>query len=231
MTKPIRIAIAGAGGRIGYSLVFRIANGGLFGHEQPVALSLLELPDALPRLEACAMELHDCAFPLLADLRFGSDPLRMFEGADWVILAGGKPFRPEVRVRFDLLRDNAPIMIDHGRAINQAAPAARVLVVINPSNTNYSDRHVAGAQRAAEPLVRTQPLSPHESDRRARGKGRRARQPDYSTDGLGEQQRERSRSTCGTRESVTSRLSMSSRTRTGFGTSSNPPSAIAGSRS
>ena len=136
MTEPIRIAIAGAGGRIGYSLVFRIANGGLFGQEQPVALSLLELPDALPRLEACAMELHDCAFPLLADLRFGSDPLRMFAGADWAILAGGKPFRPDVRVRFDLLRDNAPIMIDHARAINQVAPTARVLVVVNPSNTN-----------------------------------------------------------------------------------------------
>ncbi len=136
MTEPIRIAISGAGGRIGYSLVFRIANGGLFGHEQPVALSLLELPDAMPRLEACAMELKDCAFPLLADLRIGSDPLRIFKGADWAILAGGKPFRPEVRFRFDLLRDNAPIMLDHARAINLVAPTARVLVVVNPSNTN-----------------------------------------------------------------------------------------------
>jgi malate dehydrogenase len=135
-TEPVRIAISGAAGRAGYSLTFRIANGGLFGHDRPVALSLLELPEARPSLEACAMELKDCAFPLLASVRIGCDPVRAFEGADWVILLGGRPFRPELHGRLDLLRENAPIMIDHARAINKAAPTARILVVTSPCNTN-----------------------------------------------------------------------------------------------
>jgi malate dehydrogenase len=135
-TGPIRIAISGAAGRIGYSLIFRIANGGLFGHEQSVELSLLDLPETHPRLEARAMELKDCAFPLLAGVRIAPDPVQAFEGADWVILLGGKPFRPQTQSRFDLLRDNAPIMVAHGRAINRAAPRARVLVVASPCNTN-----------------------------------------------------------------------------------------------
>src|SRR4051812_26383513 len=128
-TGPVHIAISGAAGRIGYSLIFRIANGGLFGPDHPVALSLLDLPEALPRLEARAMELRDCAFPLLAGVRIGTDPVRAFEGADWVILLGGKPLRPQAQSRLDLLRENAPIMMAHGRAINRAAPCARVLVV------------------------------------------------------------------------------------------------------
>ena len=133
---PIRIAISGAAGSIGYALLFRIANGGLFGHDYPVFLSLLDLPDALPRLEARAMELSDCAFPLLAGLRIGTDPVRAFQNADWIILMAGRPFYPEPRHRLDLLRENAPIMVDHGRAINRAAPSARVLVVTSPRNTN-----------------------------------------------------------------------------------------------
>ncbi|HKI21475.1 MAG TPA: malate dehydrogenase, partial [Isosphaeraceae bacterium] len=79
--EPIRVAVSGAAGRIGHSLVFRIAAGGLFGSEQPVELRLLELPGALPRLEACAMELKDCAYPLLADLKIGTDSCEVFQGA------------------------------------------------------------------------------------------------------------------------------------------------------
>lgn len=133
---PIRIAISGAAGRVGYALCFRIANGGLFGPENPVALSLLDLPEKRSALDACSMELRDCAFPLLRDVAIGTDPVRAFEGAEWIILLGGKPFRPELQGRLDLLRENAPIMIEHGRAINKASPTARVLVVANPCNTN-----------------------------------------------------------------------------------------------
>jgi malate dehydrogenase len=135
-TEPIRVAISGAAGRIAYALMFRIANGGLFGHDHRIALSLLDLPDTLPRLEARAMELHDCVFPLLTEVRYGTNPLSMFRGAQWIILLAGKPYQRTPQYRLDLLRDNAPIMIDQGRAINQAAPAARVLVVATPCNTN-----------------------------------------------------------------------------------------------
>ena len=82
------------------------------------------------------MELKDCAFPLLADLKIGIDPHQAFQRADWVILLGGKPFSSELGNRLDLLRNNAPIMVEHGRAINQEAPTARVLVVAHPCNTN-----------------------------------------------------------------------------------------------
>jgi malate dehydrogenase len=135
-TAPIRVAISGAAGRIAYALMFRIANGGLFGHDHDVSLSLLDLPEAIVKLEARAMELKDCAFPLLDDVRIGTDPAEVFQGADWVILLGGKPFQPDVTTRLDLLKVNAPVMVEHGRAINEASPRARVLVVASPCNTN-----------------------------------------------------------------------------------------------
>lgn len=135
-SQPIRVAVSGAAGRIAYSLVFRIANGGMFGPHQSVALRLLDTPEALPNLQACELELKDCASLLLDDLMITTDPRRAFEGADWIILLGGKPFSPEHRNRLELLRLNAPVMVEHGRAINQAAPAARILVVTSPSNVN-----------------------------------------------------------------------------------------------
>jgi malate dehydrogenase len=135
-TRPIRIAISGAAGRVAYALLFRIANGGLFGKEQPIALSLLDLPERLNVLEAHALELRECAFPLLHDLRFGSDSVQMFREADWVILLGGKRLSSGSQSHVDLLHQNAPIMIGHSRAINRASPAARVLVVASPCNTS-----------------------------------------------------------------------------------------------
>jgi malate dehydrogenase len=135
-SNTVRIALSGAAGRVAYALLFRIANGGLFGHDQPVALSLLDLPRAVPLLQACAMELRDCAFPLLTEVRIDTDPVRAFQGADWIILLGGESLRPQPSHRLDLLRQNAPIMIDHGRAINRAAPTGRILVVASPCNTN-----------------------------------------------------------------------------------------------
>lgn len=134
--EPIRVAVSGAAGRIGYALVFRIAAGGLFGPDQPISLSLLELPEARAGLEACAMELKDCAFPLLRELRTGIDSPAAFEAADWIILLGGRPFSNQITSRLDLLRENAPIMVEQGRAINKSAPNARVLVVAQPCCTN-----------------------------------------------------------------------------------------------
>jgi malate dehydrogenase len=134
--KPIRVAVAGAAGIIGYSLVFRIAAGGMFGPEQPVALQLLELHQAMPQLEASVMELKDSAYPLLAGLTIGTDSREIFRGADWIILLGRKPLSRETADRNDLLRANALTMVEQGRAINQAAPTARVLVVAQPCNTN-----------------------------------------------------------------------------------------------
>ncbi len=135
-SRPIHVAISGAAGRVAYALLFRIANGGLFGKEQPIALSLLDLPEKVNLLEARAQELRDCAFPLLLSLRFGADPVQMFREADWGILLGGKRISSISQSSIDLLHQNAPIMIDHARAINRASPRARILVVTSPCNTN-----------------------------------------------------------------------------------------------
>lgn len=136
MSQPIRIAVSGAGGQIGYALIFRIASGGLFGPDQPVSLRLLEITPALPALNGTIMELEDCAFPLLADVKASDKAEVAFEGADWVVLVGGMP-RKEGMSRADLIRANGPIFTGQGRAINDAAgPDVRVLVVANPCNTN-----------------------------------------------------------------------------------------------
>jgi malate dehydrogenase len=136
MTAPIRIAVTGAGGQIGYALIFRIAAGGLFGPDHPVALSLLEITPMLPALNGTLMELEDCAFPLLADVKATDQAREAFEGADWVVLVGGLP-RKEGMSRADLIRANGPIFTGQGQAINAAAgPDVRVLTVANPCNTN-----------------------------------------------------------------------------------------------
>jgi malate dehydrogenase len=156
MKSPIRIAITGAGGQIGYALIFRIASGGLFGPDQPIALSLLDvdvelkLPDGRSKpmrevLDGIVMELDDCAFPLLAEVRpylQAKDPRDIagtraaFEGANWAILVGGLP-RKEGMSRADLIRANGPIFTGQGQALHEvAADDIRVLVVANPCNTN-----------------------------------------------------------------------------------------------
>jgi malate dehydrogenase len=136
MTQPLRIAVTGAGGQIGYALIFRIASGGLFGPNQPVALQLLEITPVLPALNGTLMELEDCAFPLLADAKATDKAEQAFEGADWVILVGGLP-RKDGMSRADLIRANGPIFTGQGKAINEVAgPNVRVLTVANPCNTN-----------------------------------------------------------------------------------------------
>ncbi len=136
MTKPIRVAVTGAGGQIGYALLFRLASGAAFGPDQPVALQLLEITPALPALDGTMMELEDCAFPLLSSATATDKPEQAFEQADWVVLVGGLP-RKEGQSRADLIRANSPIFSGQGKAINSAAgPAVRVLTVANPCNTN-----------------------------------------------------------------------------------------------
>jgi malate dehydrogenase len=136
MSAPIRVAVTGAGGQIGYALIFRIASGAVFGPNQSVSLRLLEITPALPALTGTLMELEDCAFPLLADVKATDQADVAFEGADWVILVGGLP-RKDGMTRADLIRANGPIFTGQGKAINDAAgPNVRVLTVANPCNTN-----------------------------------------------------------------------------------------------
>ena len=138
MTTPIRVAVTGAAGQIGYSLLFRIASGAMFGPDRPVILQLIEVPFEKPMkaLEGVAMELDDCAFPLLKGIVTTSDPKVGFGGANWCLLVGAKPRGPGME-RADLLKDNGKIFIEQGRVIDEvAADDARVAVVGNPANTN-----------------------------------------------------------------------------------------------
>lgn len=136
MPTPLRVTVTGAAGNIGYSLIYRIANGDLFGPNQPVILQLLEITPALPALNGVAMELEDCAFPLLADMVLTDDPNRAFKETNWALLVGARP-RSKGMERKDLLSANAAIFSVQGKAINaNAAADIRVLVVGNPANTN-----------------------------------------------------------------------------------------------
>lgn len=138
MKSPIRVAITGAAGQIGYALLFRIASGQMFGPDQPVILQMLEVPaeKAMAALNGVAMELDDCAFPLLAGMVLTSDPLVGFKDANWCLMVGAKPRGPGME-RADLLKDNGKIFIEQGQIIDRvAAHDARVAVVGNPANTN-----------------------------------------------------------------------------------------------
>ncbi|MEO1237005.1 MAG: malate dehydrogenase [Planctomycetota bacterium] len=138
MPAPIRVAVTGAAGQICYSLLFRIAAGEMFGKDQPVALQLLEIPveKAMKALEGVAMELDDCAFPLLESMDLSDDPNQAFRDANWCLLVGSKPRGPGME-RADLLKDNGKIFVGQGQAIDaHAADNARVAVVGNPANTN-----------------------------------------------------------------------------------------------
>ncbi|MCG9915213.1 MAG: malate dehydrogenase [Phenylobacterium sp.] len=135
---PIRVAVTGAAGNIGYALLFRIASGDMLGKDQPVILQMLEIPTegAQKALKGVAMELDDCAFPLLADMVLTDDPKVAFKDANWSLLVGSKPRGPGME-RADLLKDNGKIFIAQGRAIDEvAADDARIAVVGNPCNTN-----------------------------------------------------------------------------------------------
>ncbi|MCH2332913.1 MAG: malate dehydrogenase, partial [Roseibacillus sp.] len=133
---PIRVAVTGAAGQIGYSLLFRIASGGLFGPDQPVALNLIEIEPGMKALEGVCMELDDCAFPLLKDIRPTADLNEGFSDVNWALLVGSVPRKAGME-RGDLLGINGKIFTGQGQAIAaNAASDVRVLVVGNPCNTN-----------------------------------------------------------------------------------------------
>lgn len=136
MLEPIRVAITGGAGQIAYSLLFRIANGEVFGAEQPVALQILEIPQAMSALRGVVMELEDSAQALLREITISDDPNVAFKNANWAILAGGLPRGPGM-ARSDLIAANGPIFVEQGRALNEhAAGDIRVLAVANPCNSN-----------------------------------------------------------------------------------------------
>ena len=138
MKAPLRVAVTGAAGQIGYSLLFRIASGEMLGRDQPVVLQLLEVPVEKPQaaLKGVMMELDDCAFPLLAGMVGTGDPKVAFKDADVAMLVGARPRGPGME-RKDLLLENAKIFVEQGRALDAVASRnVRVLVVGNPANTN-----------------------------------------------------------------------------------------------
>ena len=135
-TSPVRVAVTGAAGQIGYQLLFRIASGGMLGPDQPVILQMLEIPPAMDALKGVVMELDDCAFPLLAGTVQSDDPNVAFKDADYALLVGSRPRGPGME-RSDLLEANGAIFTVQGKALNDhASPDVKVLVVGNPANTN-----------------------------------------------------------------------------------------------
>jgi len=135
-TTPVKVAVTGAAGQIGYSLLFRIASGDLLGKDTPVELRLLEITPALKALEGVVMELDDCAFPTLAGVQTGDDPNVIFDGANVALLVGARP-RTKGMERGDLLEANGAIFTGQGKALNDhAADDIRITVTGNPANTN-----------------------------------------------------------------------------------------------
>jgi len=135
-STPVKVTVTGAAGQIGYAILFRIASGEMLGPDQKVHLALLEIPDAVKAAEGTAMELDDCAFPLLAGIDIHDDPKRAFDGCNVGLLVGARPRGPGME-RSDLLEANGGIFKPQGEAINAgAADDIRVLVVGNPANTN-----------------------------------------------------------------------------------------------
>ena len=135
-TTPLKIAVTGAAGQIGYSLLFRLASGSLLGPDRPVELRLLEIEPALKALEGVVMELDDCAFPLLAGVEIGSDATKIFDGVNLALLVGARPRGPGME-RGDLLEANGAIFTAQGKALNEvAAEDVRIGVTGNPANTN-----------------------------------------------------------------------------------------------
>ncbi len=136
MKTPVNVTVTGAAGQIGYSLLFRIANGEMLGNDQPVALRLLEISAAMPALEGVAMELEDCAFPLLKSMILTDDPDVAFKDSEMALLVGARP-RGKGMERSDLLKANSKIFSVQGRSINSHSnPKIKVLAVGNPANTN-----------------------------------------------------------------------------------------------
>ena len=136
MNTPIRVAVTGAAGNIGYALLFRLGSGSCYGTDQPIILQLLEIPPGMKALEGVVMELNDAAFPLVHGIEISDDPKVAFDGVDQAFLVGSRPRGPGME-RADLIRANGPIFVGQGQALNEVAGSnVRVAVVGNPCNTN-----------------------------------------------------------------------------------------------
>lgn len=135
MSKHVKVAVTGAAGQIGYSLLFRLASGEVFGPDTKVSLCLIELPQATTAAEGTAMEIHDCGFDTLENIDIFDSPAKGFEGVNWALLVGSKPRGPGME-RADLIKENGPIFTSQGRALAKAADDVRCVVVGNPCNTN-----------------------------------------------------------------------------------------------
>lgn len=135
MANPIRVAVTGAAGQIAYSILFRVASGQVFGQDRPIHLKMLEITPAMKALQGVAMELSDCAFPLLTKMDLTDNAEEAFDGINWVFMVGARPRGPGME-RADLIQANGPIFVGQGRALNRGASDVRAMVVGNPCNTN-----------------------------------------------------------------------------------------------
>ena len=182
---PVKVAVTGAAGQIGYSLLFRIASGALLGPDTPVELRLLEITPALKSLEGVVMELDDCAFPTLAGVEIGDDATKVFDGVNLALLVGARPRRPGME-RGDLLEANGGIFAPQGKALNEvAADDIRITVTGNPANTNAL---IAMSNAPDIPTERFSALtrSTTTADLAAGGEARRAGDRDQEDDDLGQ---------------------------------------------
>ena len=172
MSTPVKVAVTGAAGQIGYSLLFRIASGSLLGPDTPVELRLLEITPALKSLEGVVMELDDCAFPLLSGVEIGDDPNAVFDGVNLALLVGARP-RTKGMERGDLLEANGAIFKPQGRALNDhAADDVLVLITGNPANTNALITKQQRARHPGRAVQRPHPARPQPGDRPAGGQDR-----------------------------------------------------------
>ena len=173
-SAPVNVTVTGAAGQIGYALLFRIASGQLLGPDTPVRLRLLEIPQAVRAAEGVALELQDCAFPLLSGVDITDDATKAFDGVNVALLVGARP-RTKGMERGDLLEANGGIFAPQGRAINAgAADDVRVLVVGNPANTNALIAQAAAPGRARRAVHGHDPPRPQPRRRPARRQARRA---------------------------------------------------------
>ena len=175
-SAPLKVAVTGAAGQIGYSLLFRLASGSLTGG-RPIELRLLEITPALKALEGVVMELDDCAFPGLAGIEIGDDAEKIFDGVNLALLVGARPRGPGME-RGDLLSANGAIFTAQGKALNAvAADDVRIGVTGNPANTNALIAHEERPRHPGRALLGADPPRPQPRDLAARGQDRRARSP------------------------------------------------------
>ena len=183
---PVKVAVTGAAGQIGYSLLFRLANGDLLGKDTPIELRLLEITPALKTLEGVVMELDDCAFPTLAKVEIGDDPRVVFDGVSHALLVGARPRGPGME-RGDLLEANGGIFAPQGKALNEvAADDVQISVTGNPANTNALIAMSNAPDIPQRAVRRPDPAGPQPGDLPAGRQARRARHRHPPDDDLGQ---------------------------------------------